>query len=202
MNFKPTLGKALSFATLLAVSLPSGASAASFLNGDFSSAAGWAQDSLTGDANTSGVSGGVGILNSGASPRGIGLSQSVSGFDIGATYTVSVDVRNFAPGFGTNTEKNFGIALDDVLAADFSGEDLGLAALTTTDVGVATHTFVAGAATIEFMFVSQLIDDRSFTIDNARLDFVVGPAPVPLPAAGFLLIGGLAGFATMRRRAT
>ncbi|WP_239479989.1 VPLPA-CTERM sorting domain-containing protein [Actibacterium sp. 188UL27-1] len=40
-------------------------------------------------------------------------------------------------------------------------------------------------------------DDFAFTTDTTTIDF---PAPVPLPAAGFLLIGGLGALAVARRR--
>ncbi len=191
------------FGALFSLSLagPVAASSVDFLNGTFSGTANWALGSLVGPNNSSGVTGGIGRLNGGAGDRSIGLKQTVSGFAIGATYEVGVDVRNFAPNFGSNTAQNFGIAVDGALIGTFSGEDLGLLASDATQFERATLQFVATDTSLTFLFVGQVTDDRSYDIDNAELSFVSGgAAPIPLPGTGVFLIGALGALALRRRR--
>ena len=61
---------------------------------------------------------------------------------------------------------------------------------------VFNSTFFAGLTKAEFTTVSDASGDA-----QARIDNVVTPAEVPLPAAGWLLIAGLGGLVSMRRKA-
>lgn len=95
-----------------------------------------------------------------------------------------------------------------------SGEDKGGLAGLEVNFGGETMDVLAGEkAFLEYK--TTLGEDGTvlltFTFDSVEcvgsdaggcpdIDFVVSATPVPLPAAGFLLLGGLGGLAMMRRR--
>ena len=74
----------------------------------------------------------------------------------------------------------------------------GSQAVVLPDDGSVNFDYVMGVGE-EVTFYVRLGDE---IIPNYKLDVLVIPTPVPVPAAGFLLLGGLGGLAMMRRRKT
>lgn len=127
------------------------------------------------------------------------------------------DIANFVfSGFG-------GTVLSAVLTIDIGGlqvNDFGetLTRLNGVDAGLlaiqqgvsqtGVLSFGLDASTILAMNTDGFLDfelDRNGNNDAIFIDYVglsaeIDMAPIPVPAAGFLLVGGLAGFAALRRR--
>jgi len=136
-------------------------------------------------------------LNSVAGQRDVGVSQAVSGFIVGNTYTVTTQVANYFPiTYGTRDTIDFAIRVllaggPDIASA--SSDSLGLGDSTTLWTQF-SNTFVADATTITFEFAAQLSSDRSFLIDNVVI------TAVPIPAAVWLFGSGLLGLVGISRR--
>lgn len=187
-------------ATFLTIALaPFSAQSATLVNGDFSASnLGWTQVTFGGAAvaNLSNISGGVGILN-GTGNGGVGLGQTVSGFVLNGTYDLAWEVANFAPAFGDPASKNFGVEVDGVLTS-FNDADLGLTG--GADFQMASLSFTALNTTLNISFFGELVNDRSFSIDNVKLIRTDLISPVPLPASGLFLLGAVGTVAAIRRQ--
>lgn len=147
-----------------------------------------------------------GLLNSGAVVGGVGIEQSVSGFVIGKTYRVELAVSNYAVSFGSTNTNDFGIFAiqgSGTTSATSSSDTLGLFN-NEYAVGSFSLDFLANQNTITLQFLSQLVTDRSFIIDDVTLSVLDGgsPSEVPLPAGLPLLAVamGALGLGGLRRR--
>ena len=144
-----------------------------------------------------------GLLNAGGAPRGVGLEQDVSGFVVGQSYKVDVDVSNFAATFGSATANDFGIfavQASGTASATASSNSLVLGN-NEFSVGSFGLTFFAKQGTVKLQFLSQLVTDRSFIIDNVTLSGASKPpSVVPLPAALPMLLAGIGGLGFLGRR--
>ena len=182
-------------------------SAATIMSGDFEGDNSvWSVVGATGSGPTcssADVISGVcsGVLNSGGTPRGVGLEQSVSGFVIGESYSLDLAVSNFRVSFGNPGTDEFGIfavQASGTTSAETSSNSLGL----FNDeyaVGSFGLSFVATQDTIVLQFLSQLTTDRSFVIDDVTLSGT-GTGVVPVPASLPLLAVGLGVLGFMARR--
>lgn len=101
-----------------------------------------------------------------------------------------------------------GFSDDLFLPAGFARLEDGTIVFTidaASDTGGA-DVFAHSVATGEFGFwlsefsADRLIDNPSITVSSAQLDVFGTLAPVPLPAGGLLLLGGLAGLGVARAR--
>lgn len=141
-------------------------------------------------------------LNAGGGPRNLGVTQTVGGFVVGNSYTITVQVGNYVPSAGSAAGLDFEIRsllLGGLTSTSASSNSLGIGN-TTNLWSELSHTFTADVASIAFQFAAQVTTDRSFVIDNVRVTANdVGAVPEP---ASLLLIGmGIAGLGWTRRKA-
>lgn len=154
----------------------------------------WALISGTVDVLGGGVFGGfcsngTNCVDLDGSSNAAGAINSLATFDLDAqtTYTLSFDYTN--NGNGTNT-LNWGLAtLSETLVV--TGPSNPYASASATFTG-------QSALNAAIIFSHEGADNQGVIIDNVRLTASV--APVPLPAAGLLLLGGIGGLVALRRK--
>lgn len=121
-----------------------------------------------------------------------GIEQTVTGLTVGASYSVLFDMAGNPGGLRTLIA-SMGMASQQF---DFDATNTSI-----TNMGWVTYSldFVAGATSGLLSFVSR---DQSCckgaALDNVRI--VENVAPIPVPAAGLLLVGALGGMSLVRRR--
>jgi len=122
------------------------------------------------------------------------FGQIVSGFTVGAAYTVSWYAANF--GFGTLP---FGYVAPARINVLINGVSVGFGSMLPLQPGWVAEslTFTAAASTLQLAFGSSVGPRSYISIDGIGL----APAPaVPEPAAALLLLAGLGAVATLARR--
>lgn len=128
------------------------------------------------------------------------ISQLVSGFTIGQTYTLTGDYAVFAGSFGNPNAQSFAVDIGGIGTTTF-GRPFG----PTSGEGVFgpfSVIFTANATSILISFRAEINgDDSSFRIDNIAINQVGGqPGAVPEPTTMLLLGTGLAGVAVKKCR--
>lgn len=139
------------------------------------------------------------------------IEQTVSGLSIGASYTIGFETArhvNFA-GSSANTNASFGVFVDGAaillkheLGVSFVSDAIGFTATS------ASHTIrfaaelsagtLAGGIPGVVALVGGGISDVSYYLDNVSL--TADAVGIPAPTSGLLLLAGLAGLYTLRRR--
>lgn len=199
-----------------------GASAASANVIDFTSASTGTSGSIL-NGTVSWTMTASGVLNNSqsfdgnAAPVGSGLSFETDGYGVGVhdDEITTVNSGNFEwirVTFSAPVMVNAIYFLDLFQAADGSSQEVGLASINggnpiislyandvagTGAAGFVGATFAAVAVTEIFFTVMSSNDNLGFA-DGALAG--IGLAPIPVPAAGLLLLGGLGGLAAVRRR--
>lgn len=199
-----------------------GASAASANVIDFTSAGtGTTGSILNGTVDWTMTSSGV-LNNSQAfdgnsAPSGTGLSFETDGYGVGLydDEITTVSTNSFEwirVTFSAPVMVNAIYFLDLFVAPDQSSQEVGVASINggfpiislyASDIagsgaaGFVGASFAAVAVTEIFFTVLSSNDNYGFA-DGALAG--IGLAPIPVPAAGFLLLGGLGGLAALRRR--
>ena len=126
-----------------------------------------------------------------------GQTDLGAGMDL-LTLVDTVDGLNgfglFDGGAGFDAAVFEGFALADLLDLSEAGGILSFGF--DEGLGLPDPTLVFELANFE----SYVFDDAAFTTTQLRAAFDLGPAVIPLPAAGWLLLAGLGGLALRRRR--
>lgn len=97
---------------------------------------------------------------------------------------------------------NFGGSGDDmftILADVLSPQTISLTAATDTG-GVSAFLQTLSSGNLQLWFSESSFGADSFRLTSATFEVMGDLAPVPLPAAGLLLVGGLAALLALRRR--
>ena len=109
--------------------------------------------------------------------------------------------------FGVGFDAGFFDAAGSTGITAFARDGSLLGTVANNGLGIEFLGLVSEAGHIAGVFLDLVgAEPAGFAIDNLRFgergDVVVGPAPIPLPAAGWLLIAGIGGMAAMKRRKT
>jgi hypothetical protein len=137
------------------------------------------------------------ITGDGAAPNSPVLSGSPT---FNGAIAVLFDTDQFGVGFDAgffNAEGSLGLT-----AFNRNGDFLG--SVSNLGLGIEFLGLVSNAADIAGVLFSLTgPEPAGFAIDSLRFgergDIIVDPSPVPLPAAGWLLLGSLGGMAALRR---
>jgi hypothetical protein len=206
-NIQGTIMRLLSkqLALIVALCFSGAASAApTVTNGSFDgNADGW---TLSGGCAAAGYvadgngGGAVGMNSCGEADTDPSVGQTVTGLNIGQTYTLGWDQRLWENYSGAGFGNSFGV---------FLGADGGTALLTNEYLGTTwktmTATFVASATSQLITFASELDQrtagvvlrtDVSYALDNVTLAEVPEPASLAMVGLGL----GLAGMFARRRK--
>ncbi|SNR40972.1 VPLPA-CTERM sorting domain-containing protein [Paracoccus sediminis] len=117
------------------------------------------------------------------------------------TVAVLFDTDQFGVGFDAGFFDNFGSL--GLTAFNRNGDLLGT--VSNVGLGIEFLGLVSDAADIAGVLFSLTgVEGAGFAIDSLRFgergDIIVDPSPVPLPAAGWLLVASMGGMAALRRR--
>ena len=200
-------GASMASASVIDFTSASTGTSGSILNGSVTwtmDASGYLNNSQTFDGNST--------------PSGTGLSFQTDGYGVGLhddeiTTFNSNSFEWIRVTFSAPVLVDAIYFLDLFQAADGSSQEVGVASINGGFPIISLYANdIAGSGAAGFVgasFAAIAVTEIFFTVlsSNDNLGFADGAlagisfvAPVPLPAAGFLLVGGLGGLAAMRRR--
>jgi Protein of unknown function (DUF642) len=125
-----------------------------------------------------------------------GLKSDATSTTIGSVYTVTFDVGNYLP-FGAST---LGVAINGGTELLFTNTSLAVTATNTMNWASFSFNWVATSSSASISFLGRangaLSNNAGIGLDNVRFDL----APVPEPAAAWLLLAGLPLLGIWQRR--
>lgn len=152
--------------------------------------------------------------NLGSANAGVSTSQTLVGTQVFDTFTFSIDT--VSPGFavteisidtiGSSFDTEIGLfdSANNFIASNRNGVGISPASKLTLSnaLGLVTgsYTLVLGAWNINFGPTLADTDANGFPSGNYNVNISSTVSPVPVPAAGLMLLTGLLGFAGLRRR--
>lgn len=212
---KPVVfAKALTLSLALSLAAGSAGQAATIVNGGFEDSGGFSGAFVSIGAGSSSLPGwtilgsGVDLINTywQASEGGFsldlnglgngGIRQTLAGLAVGRLYTISFDISG-------NPDGSPDLKSVSVMAGSSFGVysyDVALSGTTRTDMAWQSRgfSFLAESSSLDLTFIATDVSNSAYgaAIDNIAISLV----PVPVPATGGILLGGLGLIGLLRRR--